>query len=251
MNPNAVMITNRRRLAAVAAAAVMLSGLGLAGCSLANAVKKVTSTVTSDRAAINAFTGKLQAGQATTFAATYVTTGSSPTTIVYAVQPPKNLAFTESPTGTVNGIGKVDIVANASGEYYCTPLSVASTSWTCQKQNAVTAAERSKVFSFYTPAHWVAFLQNFSLVAGLVGKVTSSTMTVNGFHMSCINFRATNIPGTSTICTTSQNILGYVKVATVATSFELKSYTTSPPASLFRLPPGAKVHAGSGSGGAG
>ena len=36
-------------------------------------------------------------------------------------------------------------------------------------------------------------------------------------------------------------ILGYVKVASDATSFQLKSYSASPPDSLFRLPPGAKV----------
>jgi hypothetical protein len=35
--------------------------------------------------------------------------------------------------------------------------------------------------------------------------------------------------------------LGYVRVASNSTSFELKSYSTSPPASLFALPAGAKV----------
>jgi hypothetical protein len=49
------------------------------------------------------------------------------------------------------------------------------------------------------------------------------------------------VTGTSKICTTSQGILGYVKVASDANSFEIKSYSTSPPASLFRLPRGATV----------
>jgi hypothetical protein len=88
----------------------------------------------------------------------------------------------------------------------------------------------------------VGFLKDFSLVAGLAGdKVTTSTMTVNGFAMSCVDFVAPGVAGTSTICTTAQNILGYVKVASSATSFEIKSYSASPPGSLFQLPAGAKI----------
>ncbi len=60
--------------------------------------------------------------------------------------------------------------------------------------------------------------------------------------MHCVDFRAAaGVAGTSKICTTAQGILGYVKVASDATSFQLKSYSASPPDSLFRLPPGAKV----------
>ena len=88
----------------------------------------------------------------------------------------------------------------------------------------------------------MAFLKDFSLAAGLAGdKISTSTMTVNGFSMNCVDFRTPGVTGTSTICTTSQGLLGYVKVADGSTSFEIKSYSTSPPASLFRLPPGAKV----------
>ena len=96
--------------------------------------------------------------------------------------------------------------------------------------------------SFYTPSHWVTFLKDFSLAAGFAGdQVSSSSMTVNGFSMSCVDFVASGVPGKSTICTTSQGILGYVKVASESTSFEIKSYSSSPSASLFQLPPGAKV----------
>jgi hypothetical protein len=161
---------------------------------------------------------------------------------VYAVQPPKDLAFSEVPAGG-STVSQVHIIANSSGEYFCTPPAPpASPRWLCQKLNPVTAANRNKIFNFYTPAHWVAFLRGLSIAAGLAGdKITSSTMTVNGFQLSCIDLRASGVPGTSTICTTPQGILGYVKVATDPTSFEIKSFTTSPSPSLFRLPPGAKV----------
>jgi hypothetical protein len=80
------------------------------------------------------------------------------------------------------------------------------------------------------------------LAAGIAGdKLTSSTMTVNGFAMNCVDFQAGGVPGTSTICTTSQGILGYVKVASDTTSFEIQAFSTSPPPSLFELPPGADV----------
>ena len=79
-------------------------------------------------------------------------------------------------------------------------------------------------------------------MAGLAGdKVTSSSMTVNGFSMNCVDLQASGVAGTSTICTTSQGILGYVKVASDSTSFEIQSYSSSPAASLFALPPGATV----------
>jgi hypothetical protein len=81
-----------------------------------------------------------------------------------------------------------------------------------------------------------------SLVAGLAGdKVTTSTMSVNGFSMSCVDLMAHGVPGTSTICSTQQNILGYVKVAQDSTSFEITNYSGSPSSSLFQLPPGATV----------
>ena len=109
----------------------------------------------------------------------------------------------------------------------------------CQKLGTADAAAQNQIFDIYTPSHWTTFLKDFSLAAGLAGdKVTSSTMTVNGFSMQCVDFDAPGVPGTSTICTTAQGILGYVKVATDSTSFEIKSYSASPPASLFQLPPG-------------
>ena len=66
-------------------------------------------------------------------------------------------------------------------------------------------------------------------------------MSVNGFSLSCVDFVATGVPGTSTICTTTQGLLGYVKVASDSTSFEITSYSGSPDPSLFTLPPGATV----------
>lgn len=236
------LITGHGGTAATLAGAIMLSSLALAGCGVVNEVNKISHTVASNKATIDTFTAKLQSGEATPFEAKYVTTGSAPATIVYAVQPPKGLLFKDSSTSGGNGLPGTEIVVNGSGEYVCTPPGSRHARWTCQKLGKASATVQNKIFDFYTPSHWVAFLKTFALAAGFAGdKVSTSTTTVNGFNMNCVDFRASGIPGTSMICSTSRGILGYVKVADDSTSFQIKSYTTSPAAALFQLPAGAKI----------
>jgi hypothetical protein len=221
----------------LAVAALLIAGL--AGCGVVQKINNVRHAVDSNRAAIKAFTQGLKSGEATPFSATYVTTGSSPTTVTYAVQPPTDVTFMERAPGS--GTANLDLVSNSSGEYSCTSASAAS-GWSCQKLGKAQAVAQNQIVNFYTPSHWVAFLEAFSIAAGFAGdKVTMSSMTVNGISMHCVNFNAKGVKGTSTICSTAQNILGYVKVAGNATSFELKSYSSSPAASLFQLPAGAKI----------
>jgi hypothetical protein len=231
------------RVSGLAAAALVLATFGLSGCSVVKAAEKAKHDLDGNKATIDAFTGKMQSAAATPFEATYMTTGSAPATVVYAVQPPHGLSFTDSASAAgAGGAPGVDIVVNSSGEYSCTPPSAAGSTWSCQKLGTASAAAENKIFDFYTPAHWVSFLKDFSLAAGIAGdKVTTSNMAVNGFSMNCVDFVAPGVAGTSTICTTAQGILGYVRVASSATSFEIKSYSASPPSSLFQLPPGAKV----------
>jgi len=242
MNPNTDRVGTLigRRGARAIAALVVLGGFGLTGCSVVNAVKKVEHDVRGNKATIDAFTNKINSSQGATFEATYATTGSSPATVVYAVEPPQGLAFEVTPTGT--STSSVHIIVNTSGEYSCTASNGSSSGPACQKLGTADAAAENRIFDLYTPAHWTAFLKDFSLAAGLAGDtVTSSTMTVNGFAMQCVDFQASGVAGTSTICTTAQGILGFVQVASDSTSFELKSYSPSPPDSLFELPPGATI----------
>jgi hypothetical protein len=233
------VVPGRHRVAVLAAAAFMLCGLGLTGCGIANDAQSVASNVTANKALIDQFASTIKSGHAAAFEATYVTTGSSQNTIVYAVKPPDGLAFRENQS---NGSGRLDIVANSSGEYACLPQSASGPGWSCQKLAAASAAVQNKIFEFYTPAHWVAFLRGFSLAAGFAGdKISSSKQTLNGFSMQCVDVRASGTSGTSKICSTAQGILGYVKVASDPDSFQLESYSAAPSASLFKLPPGAKI----------
>ncbi|HEY0871249.1 MAG TPA: hypothetical protein VGD55_12685 [Acidothermaceae bacterium] len=250
----AALVLRHGRTLGVVVLAVSL-GLGLSGCSAIRKVKAVAADVKNNKKTMDSFTTQIQSGEAKPFEVTYVTTGSTPTTVVYAVQPPAGLSFTNTPSSTssagagsaaANSAPSLDIIVNSTGEYSCTPPDTSGTAgkgtWACQMLSPGDAASQNAIFDFYTPAHWVNFLKGFSIAAGFAGdQVTSSTMTVNGFAMSCVDFKAPGDPGESTICTTAQGILGYVKVADDATSFEIKSYTASPPASLFALPPGATV----------
>ena len=236
------LTTGHRGTATALAGAVMLSCLAQAGCGVVNEVSKIGHTVAGNKATIDTFTAKLQSAEATPFEAKYRTTGSAPATIVYAVQPPKGLLFSDSSTSGGKGLPGTKIVVNGSGEYVCSPPGSGHARWTCQKLGKASATVQNQIFGLYTPAHWVAFLKTFALAAGFAGdKVSTSTRTVHGFGMSCVDFRASGVPGTSTICTTSRGVLGYVKVAGDSTSFQIKSYTTSPSAALFQLPHGAKV----------
>lgn len=216
---------------------LVCTGFLLTGCGVVKDVKKVAHDVSANKATIDTFTNRVQSGAGATFEATYTTTGSSPATVVYAVEPPNGLAFKETPSA---GGSSVDLVVNPEGEYSCS--SPTSGAPSCQKLGTADAASENKILDLYTPTHWITFLKDFSLAAGFAGdKVTSSTMTVNGFDMQCVDFVAPGVAGTSTICTTSAGILGYVMVASDSTSFEIQTYSATPQSSLFQLPAGATV----------
>jgi hypothetical protein len=221
-----------------------LSCLSLAGCGLAHVISRVEHDVNHNRTIIDDFNSGLKSGAAVPFEAAYKTTGANPSTVVYAASPPQDVLFSEHSAASSGG-SQVHIVVNATGAYSCTPPS-ATGQWTCQRIGSPNSVSRDAIVDFYTPTHWVNFLTAFSLAAGFAGdKLSTSHITVNGFAMHCVDFRAHGIKGTSRICSTRQNILGYVKVAQDSTSFEITSYSASPPASLFQLPTGAKITKGS------
>src|SRR5690242_13347386 len=111
----AVSIVRRRAVAGLAVAVFTLVSTGVSGCSIINKVNHVVQAVNADKAIIQNFANLLKSGKATPFQATYVTTGSSPTTVIYAVQPPKEAAFKEiSGNNATSGTPTVDLISNAS-----------------------------------------------------------------------------------------------------------------------------------------
>jgi hypothetical protein len=220
--------------------ALVAVGALATGCSTVSKIKQDVHTVESNRSTVDSFTQNLQSSKDTAFEATYTTTGSSPATIIYAADPSAGgLAFHETQTGS--SASNVQVIVNSSGEYVCNQSGAAG-AWSCQKLGKADAASENKIFDLYTPSHWISFLKGVSLVAGLSGdKVTTSTKSLNGFDMNCVDLVAKGVAGTSTICSTSQGILGYVSVASDSTSFQITDFSSSPSPSLFQLPPGAII----------
>ena len=64
-----------------------LAGLLATGCSAISKVKATYENVKGNKATMDAFTQNLNNGKSVPFAATYATSGSSPATVVYAVDP--------------------------------------------------------------------------------------------------------------------------------------------------------------------
>ena len=232
-------MAQRSRIGLVVLALVAVGTLA-ASCSAVGKIRQAVHTVEGNKATIDLFNQNLQSTTNAPFEATYATTGSSPSTVVYAVDPSiGGLAFHDTQTGS--NPSNVQVIVNSSGEYLCNQSGSAG-SWSCQKQSKADAATQNKIFDIYTPSHWITFLKGASLVAGLAGdKVTTSTKSLNGFDMQCVDLVAKGVSGTSTICSTSQGILGYVSVASDSTSFQITNYSSSPAPSLFQLPPGATV----------
>ena len=163
-------MSQRSRTGMVVASLVAVGALAT-GCSVVNKVKQAVHTVEGNKATIDSFTQNLQSTNDTPFEATYTTTGSSPATVVYAVDPSSGgLAFHETQTGS--NASNMQLIVNSSGEYVCNQ-SGSGGAWSCQKLGQADAATENKIFDVYTPSHWVSFLKGVSLVAGLAGdKVT-------------------------------------------------------------------------------
>ncbi|HSZ37529.1 MAG TPA: hypothetical protein VK773_10600, partial [Acidimicrobiales bacterium] len=230
--------TARIRTAAVVLAVVAVGGLVLPACSTIDKIKNAIHDVRGNKAVIDGFNSKLS-NAPQTFEAVYTTTGSAPATVTYAAQLPNDVAFSVTPSGGSGNTTPVHLVQNSSGEYAC---SQTSGQWNCDKVSGVTASQQNALIDLYTPGHWTHFLSGVALVAGAAGdQVSTSTMSLNGFSMDCIDLVTPGTTGKSTICTTSQGVLGYVQVVSDSTAFEITSYSASPSPSLFQLPPGAKV----------
>lgn len=258
--------------AAALAVAVLLGGLCQAGCTGVPTARKPAHRVTGAPAAdvvaprgtapaawmaagtaagktvIDSFIARLQAHPATPFEVKYpFGAGKVPAVIFYAVRPPDGLLFSESP---VSGKSRTRIVVNGSGEYRCVQRT-GQARWACQQLTEAGAAAQAKTFAIYTAAYWATYLKNVVRTAGT--RVTTLTMRpdapptigkpARAGPMDCIGFRTPGF-GVSTICAAAPGILGSVSICQHSITIPMEWYTTSPPASLFQLPPGAKVVAG-------
>ncbi|MGO9334760.1 MAG: hypothetical protein ACLQCU_12060 [Acidimicrobiales bacterium] len=226
-----------RRTTILVTIVVLAGALGLTGCSIIKATHKLLHGV----AAVKSLTSKVKTGDLTHYEVTYVTTGSPPTTIEYADAPPHDFAFDT----TVGGHG-VRFIQSSAGAFACNQSSSSASGspsgWSCLQLKGTALDPYRATYALYTGAYWIAFLKVYSTVAGLAGvSINSTNMTVDGFKLQCVVITGKKSTATSKWCVTSQGILGYVSVSSHGSAFEIKSYSPSPPSSLFKLPAGATV----------
>lgn len=252
------LVAGHRGTCAVAVA-ILLSSSCLVGCTGGTAARKLTHAVasgkataghavTGGKAVIDSFTAKLQSGAAMSFEAKYFAgVGRKPAEIVYAIRPPDGLVFEDiAMPGGKEGPG-TQIVVNGSGEYLCTRRG-GHARWACRQLGKASAAVHNTTFGIYTVAHWVAFLKAFALAPGFARYHISTFTTMGGripalrtpaTGWNCLDFSPPGTHGIDVICAAGPGILGLVMYH--ATTIMIESYTPSPPASLFALPPGAKI----------
>lgn len=251
------LVTSHHGTAAALAAAVLLGGLALTGCSAGHPVKKVSRPVAGKhlpagipvaggKGTVGAFIAKLQARPARSFEAEYLGGGKRSGLITYAFRPPDALLF-GADTLQRGKDRRTRILVNGSGDYRCVQRGTRHAPWTCQQLTEASAAAQIGDFAVYTTAHWVTYLK-----AALAAGATATTFTsrvyapptfgnrARGDPMGCLSFRTAGT-GSSMICAAAPGSLGPVILCKGSTSFLLERYITSPPASLFQLPPGAKV----------
>jgi hypothetical protein len=260
------------------ACTLVVVGLLMSGCSI---VKRLHSAITAYDS-IKKLGDAVQKSESATYEVTYVTTGSTPTTVTVA-QIPTHDYF--AGVATSGGSGGFEYVANTSGLYACTQTdgkasgsagasgssgSSGSTTtsaakgggggWSCVKFTAAQASTYDAPAALYSAQYWYPVLEAFSAAGALAGlDVKTSSMSVNGFSLQCTSVTApsggtgtsssSSSSQTGTWCVTPQGILGYVASSNDSSVFEIKSYSASPPTSLFQLPAGATVSAATGGSG--
>jgi len=223
----------------VVALVVVMAAFGITGCTkVINAIKTVHN-VLHQGAAISALSSKIKASDNKPYEVTYVTTGNNPVTTELAASPPHEFAFGTTESGEI-----LDVISNSTGEYACSRPSRSSGTWSCLKLKPAAIETYKLMYALYSGAYWIDFLRIYSAAAALQGvTIHSTTMSVNGFALQCavVTDKKSTPTTTSKWCVTDQGILGYVSVSAKSADFEIKSYSPSPPSSLFQPPAGATI----------
>lgn len=234
----------------VVAGAALIAAAGLvAGCSSSHkSASGAPTTSTSSGSAssapssggagsLGAITSKLQASTNTPFDATYSIIGGTgqATTLELAVSPPGKFVFV---TTSANG-NKSELISAGQLSDSCTE---AGGSWTCVPLPQSEFASVEKALQIYKSSYWTGILAGMQSAAKAGGiRVTPSTKSLAGQNVECVTYSGGTAGSGGEICVTHDGVLAYVRSAGTGTTFELSSYSSSPPASVFGLPPGATV----------
>ncbi len=214
-------------------AVVVLSVLGMGavlsacgGGSGSSASTSSTSTTMGDSPSeqLQALTSSAHGGQNATFVATWTSTSSGKTT---------TLTLAQSPPKSYFAAGSGFLLNTGSKTYYCTSSAY------CIVESGTNPL--SSLVGIYNGQSFINSVQAYQSAAILKTEgvtLTFSTGTYGGVSSNCVNVQ--HASSTAKWCVgTSAGVLTYWSAD--GDSFTLKSYSSSPPASDFTLPSGAKV----------
>jgi hypothetical protein len=170
-------------------------------------------------------TNDLGKGKKITFEAVYksVSSGGTSETVTIAQAPPKSDFST----------GSGQVVDTGSGTYYCSGSSGHESCLSAGSDNPFSAIEE-----IFSPAAAIGAFDEAKegLVEKSLGiKVSSSSATIGGLASTCVT--VTEHGNSGKYCVNKQGVLTYSGADN--SYFELTSYSSSPSASLFKLPAGA------------
>ncbi len=232
---------------------LVAAGVFMAGCSGSSTSSTTATTATtgsttaptggsSDR--LKSFGGTIKAAKNATFKAVYSSrsSGGSPETITLEQSPPKQ-SFS-----TTDSSGNVSTLLNTGTATYACDSSQGGTPTCTSMSSAGGAGALTSLIDVYNGSSALTAINGWqSLVAAhLTGvSLTFSNTTIAGQAVRCANWR---YQGSSTsYCVTGGGVLAKVETSGGSSSssgnssFELTSFTTSPPASDFDLPAGATI----------
>jgi len=221
---------NTARVSARTSSRVVLA-IATSALAATLATAMLAGTAGASSSGLNNLQKQLSNESKATYEATYavVNPGSSTTTMVLAQSPPNSYMKTSGAT----------LVSTGNKTYYCSSQSGAAT--TCLAESGVNPL--AGLAQLFSSTDILTELKTFSgeVADHIPGvSVKTSSKTVAGQPSTCVSVKTTSSSHTETWCVTnSKGVLSYENSGT--NSVTLKSYTTSPPASLFKLPSGATI----------
>jgi len=236
------------------AVALLAAGLLAAACGSSSSSSTAPSTPSAGSATtsstgggagqLQSFSGSIQKAKNSTFQAVYTSTSTSggTQTITLAQSPPKQLFSTTDSSGNVSSL-----INTGSGTYTC-DTSSGSTPTCTSLASAGGASALSAVVGVYDGTTALSVINGWeSIEAAHLGGISLSftNTTIAGQPVRCANWKYQS--SSATYCVTDSGVLAKVEStggsnsSSSGSSFELTSFTTSPPASAFDLTTGATV----------
>jgi hypothetical protein len=235
------MTTRPSSLTRPARGPVVLVGLVLLGAvltacgSAANTAATTTTTSGSGAATTVATVGSSAAGKIAALASSVQGAETATFKVVYSITgagQAQTVTLEQAPPKSLLSVKSGAVIDTGTATYFC------SESGATQCLSAGTTNPLASLTALFSPQTALTELHAAQADAALKGyTITFSSGSYAGQSTTCAT--VSGMGNSAKYCVTKQGVLAYVK--TGSTTFQLESYSSSPAASDFALPPGATV----------